>query len=125
MRKITEHLLALYIFSVPWDNIVTIPGLGTVARLAGMAVVGATILTVLLEGRFRKPDSIVWLATAFIAVSALSLLWTLSYPETMQIVLTRAQMVASIWVIREVARTREQQQRVLVAFCLGAFVPTD
>jgi len=122
MRKLTGFLLWLYVFTVPWD-IIAIPGIGTTTRFAGMAAIGAAVLTTALEGRFRKPDAIFGLATAFTVLSALSLLWTVSYPATVDAVRQYAQLLGSVWVVREVARTREQQKWLLVAFCLGAFVP--
>jgi O-antigen ligase len=109
-------------FTVPWD-VIPIPGLGTSTRLVGIAVIGAAVLTVLAEGRFRKPDMIFGLAIAFTVASALSLLWTISYSATVEAAWSYAQLLASVWVAREVARTREQQQWLLVAVCLGLFVP--
>jgi len=122
MRKVTGFLLWLYVFTVPWD-IVEIPGVGSSTRFVGIALIGAAVITVAAEGRFRKPDWIFGLAIAFTASSALSLLWTMSYPATVEAVWSFAQLLGSLWVAREIARTREQQQWLLVALCLGVFVP--
>jgi O-antigen ligase len=122
MRKVTEYLLWAYAFSVPWD-FATVPVIGTVARFLGVLAVGATVLTILSEGRFRKPDAIVLSATAFVVLAMLSAIWTASTPATYQAARTYAQLLGSLWVVREIVRTREQYLSVVRAFCVGIFVP--
>jgi O-antigen ligase len=122
MRNVTRYLVFLYVFTVPWD-VVGIEGAGTLTRVIGFLLIAVAVLTVVAEGRVRKPDAILGLATAFTAFSALSLLWTISFPSSVEAVWTYSQLLGSIWVIREFAETREERQRLLLAFCLGAFVP--
>jgi len=122
MRRITEFLLCLYVFSIPWDFI-PIPGIGSLARLQGIVVVAAVVLTVLSEGRIRKPDPVLGFATLFAVLSILSLTWTVAPGFTYTAAVAYAQLILSVWIVREIARTREQQQRVIFAFCLGIFVP--
>jgi O-antigen ligase len=121
MRKLTRYLLWAFVFTVPWDNF-ALPIVGSVSRVFGLAVVGAAVLTTLVEGRFRKPDAVLGFAIAFSVWGALSLLWTISPASTVVLASTLAQSVAGVWVIREFVRTREQVQPLLVAICLGLFV---
>ena len=122
MRNFTRRLLWLFVFTVPWD-VVILPGLGAPSRLVGLGTLGAAILTTAMAGRFRKPGMIFGFASTFIAFAALSLLWTIAFPITFQLVWTSIQILGSVWVVREFARTRDEQQSLLVAFCLGEFVP--
>jgi O-antigen ligase len=122
MRKLTRYLLWAFVFTVPWDT-VQLPLVGSVSRAFGLAVVGAAVLTTAIEGRFRKPDAVLGFAITFIVWVALSLLWTSSYENTVVLVTTYVQLVASVWVIRELVRTGEQEQALLVALCFGLFVP--
>jgi O-antigen ligase len=114
--------LWLYVFTVPWD-VVPLPGVGALARLVGIVAISVVVLTVIAQGRFRQPDMILTAAVAFTFVSALSLLWTISYPVTFQAAWTYVQLLASLWAIREVAQTEEERRRLLIAFCLGVFIP--
>src|SRR5262245_27617519 len=123
MRRIAEFLAYLFVFTVPWDETLPVPGIGTITRLIGLALAGVTILTGVVEGRFRKPDKIFAMAIAFIVSNVVSLLWTISLPATTQAVWTYSQLLGSVWVLREIARTQEHQERLLVAFSLGTFVP--
>src|SRR4030095_11665002 len=122
MRKVTERLLQLYVFTIPFESITQVPGLGSLARLLGIAAVGGTGFPNVADGRRRKPDTILGLASAFVAVSALSLLWTVSFSLSLQAVVTYAQLLLSVWMVREVARTTEQQRRLLTVFFLAVCV---
>jgi O-antigen ligase len=56
-------------------------------------------------------------------MSALSLSWALPSASSKQAVFTYAQLLGSVWVVRELARTREMHRRLLAAFCFGLYVP--
>ena len=122
MRNFARYLLWAYVFTVPWDNF-ALPLVGTVSRAFGLAVVGATVLTIAAKGRVRRPDAVLGFAIAFTVWSVLSLLWTLSYNYTIGLATTYAQCAASVWVIRELVRTREEVEPLLEAFLFGLFVP--
>jgi O-antigen ligase len=102
---------------------VSLPGVGAFSRVLGVLALGVAVLTTLVEGGIRKPGGIFWTAIGFTGWSALSLLWTISYDDTFVRALTFAQLLGSVWIVQEFARTRERQQSLMVAFCLGAFVP--
>ena len=122
MRELAFAFLWLYAFSIPWDA-VPIPGAGTAARGIGILALGCGLLAVVISGRMRKLGLILWLGMAFTVVSALSLFWTVSLPLTLQRVITDAQLVGSMWLMREFARSEEQVHSLLVACCFGCFVP--
>jgi O-antigen ligase len=122
MRKLTRYLLWAFVFTVPWDNF-PLPVVGSISRLFGLALVGAAVLTTIIDGRFRKPDAILGCTIAFSLWGALSLLWTMSYGNTVVLTITYMQFAASVWVIRELVRTREQMEPLLAAICFGLFVP--
>jgi O-antigen ligase len=122
MNILTRYLLWLYVFAVSGDTI-ALPLVGSASRAIGLVVVGTAVLTKVVEGRLRKPDGVFCFAMGFFVWNALSLLWTLSYGATMGTAFLYAQLIGSLWVIREFVRTREQVQTLLTAFFLGLFVP--
>jgi O-antigen ligase len=112
----------VYVFTVPWDALV-IPGLGGLTRLLGLVTFAVALLTVISERRIRRPGVIVGMAAAFTVWSALTLLWTISYGATVVSVWSCVQLFVSVCVIREFARTEREVRSLLVAFCVGTFVP--
>jgi O-antigen ligase len=122
VRNLTRYLLWAYVFTVPWDNF-ALPLVGTISRAFGLVVVGASVLTIAGEGRVRKPDAVLGFAIAFSVWSVFSLLWTVDYEKTVVTIQTVAQLAASVWMIREFVRTREDVQPLLAALLFGLFVP--
>jgi O-antigen ligase len=122
MVNLTQYLLWAYVFTLSWDN-VPLPFIGSISRAIGLAVTGAAILTTMIHGRFRRPDRVLVLAIAFATWSALTVLWTVSYADTVTRAFTYGQVVVSAWLIREFIRTREQVEPLMVAFCFGSVVP--
>jgi O-antigen ligase len=123
VRRITLALVWLFVLSVvPLGIVSTSSGVGTFSRLIGIVAIGAGVLTTLAERRIRRPGVIFWFALVFAVASVMSLFWTVSYADTVSRAGTYLQFVALIWVVREFARTREQQHSLLLAFCLGAVV---
>lgn len=122
MTKVTRALLFAFVFTVPWDNF-ALPVLGSVSRAFGLAVVAAAVATTALRGRIRKPDAVLCFALAFGGWTALSLLWTMTYATTVVRAITFVQLAASVWVIREFVRTREEVETLVIALCFGLFVP--
>ena len=54
MTAIAYAALWIFIFSVPWENVIVIPGLGAISRLTGMVALAMTVLAALVTGRFRR-----------------------------------------------------------------------
>jgi O-antigen ligase len=122
VRKTARCLLWLFVFSLPWEAVVSFAWIGTISRLLGVAAAGAGVLTVVMEGRFRRPGAIFWLASAFVLSNVLSLFWTISVDASIGRIATYAQLLGLVWLVWEFAREREEQERLMVAYCLGAFV---
>jgi O-antigen ligase len=122
MRKISFWLLWVFVFSVPWEPFVRVEWVGSMSRLFGLLVVGVGGLSILIEGRIRKPGIIVALASGFTLMAVLSLLWTIAFDETMSQVRTYVQLLGLVVLVWQFARTTEEQQSLILAYCLGAYV---
>jgi O-antigen ligase len=122
MRKLTWYLLWVFVFSVPWGVGGSIPGIGTITRVLGMVMLVTGALTTIAEGRIRKPGAIFWVALLYAFVSSLSLVWTISFGDTVERAGTLIQFVGLIWVVGEFARSRDEQYSLMLAFCLGSSV---
>ena len=122
MRKLTLVLLWAFVFSLPSEFLVIGP-LGTATRLLGVFAALAGLITIGSEGTIRRPGLIVALALGFILFSALSLAWTISPELANDRVLTYLQLFGLVWLVWEFVRQHEQGVAMMVAYCLGAYIP--
>jgi O-antigen ligase len=122
MRKVTYWLLWIFVFSIPCEPFISFEMVGTLSRVLGATVVISGIITILIEGRIRRPGPIFYIALVFTAAALLSLLWTVSLEGTVSQVVTYAQLLGVVCVVWEFARRAEEQELLMVAYCLGALV---
>lgn len=78
METLARGLAFLYIFVVPWEKLIIIPGLGTGLRIVGFGAIGATALVVVARGSVRKFHSLHAALFALSAYFALSSIWATS-----------------------------------------------
>lgn len=122
MSRAAFVLLWVFVFVMPWENAVPIPGVGSITRLVGALSFGAALVHVVMTGRLRPPSWFQVFALLFLAWAALTLFWTVD-PEATQVrVLTYTQLSAFAWVIWESAYSPERQRKLLQAYVLGGYV---
>jgi O-antigen ligase len=120
VRSVTFAVLSLFVFSLPSEVLVSFQSVGTASRIIGLSAAIVGVLTVFYEGRFRKPGVIMWLSFAFAMANTTSLLWTTDYDPTVVRVQTYGQLFGLVWLLWEFARRRVDQERLMLAYCLGA-----
>ena len=122
MRKVTFWLLWLLVFSVPWELAFAVSNVGSMSRLLGIVTAATGLLTAMVSGRVRRPGVVVCLSVAFTLLSVSSMVWSISPGDTISRSFQYAQLLIVAWLVRELARTREEQQSLMAAYCLGAYV---
>jgi O-antigen ligase len=121
---VLAHVLTwLFVFTVPWQNVVYIPGLGTISKILGVAAIGATLMHVVLRGRVRPLTPFHWMAIAYLMWVFLSAFWAIAKPESvLSDLLTYSQIIIMMWVIWEAGPTPARFTSLLQAYVLGAYV---
>lgn len=122
MRKITYLASLILIFSIPWEDSITVASLGSIARIVGIAVAGLWVATVLLEGKFRKPSAFHVLVLLFFLWNLASIFWSLNPQSTIQRIETYAQIFFLMLICWDVYQTPDQLRAGLQAYVLGAYV---
>ncbi len=113
----------LFVFTVPWHNMVVLPGLGTISSIVGMAAIAATVLQVVMGGKVRSLVPFHGMATAFIAWTLLSSFWGIARQEViMREINTYLQIFVMLWVVWEASPNRTRVLNLLQAYVLGAYV---
>jgi O-antigen ligase len=124
VADVIAHIFTwLFVFAVPWQNVVLIPGLGTISKLLGIGAIGATVLHVLFGGKVRPLISFHWIAIALLMWILMSAFWAIARQESVFVdIKTYVQVFVMIWVIWEAAPTGARLTRLLQAYVLGAYV---
>lgn len=115
-------LLCLFVFTMPWEKGVWVPGIGTIARTLGMAAFGAGALAVLRRRRLRPPNLVLVFGALFVLWSGLSYLWTVDSAATIGRVATLCQLLAMFWLIWELCRGPVRQEQLMSVYVLGALL---
>lgn len=122
MRSIAFFLSLGLIFVIPFQNVVEVPGLGTIAKGMGLLAMLFWILTVLNERRVRRPTAFHGAVFLFVIWSAASLLWSIDLPATLEGTLTYVQLFGLTYIVWDLYSTRWAVVAGLQAYLLGAWV---
>lgn len=120
LDQLAYAALMLFVFSIPWSE--ELPNLGGVmaVRWLGMLALVLGAARTVLAGRVRKLSVVHAAMIAFVAWSALSLLWTIDFDTTLTRAATYTQLLAAVWLIWEVANTESRISGLMAAYAMGA-----
>ncbi|MCZ7573212.1 MAG: O-antigen ligase family protein [Ardenticatenaceae bacterium] len=122
MRTIVLRLSLVFIFFVPWEGVIELPGMGTATKLIGFAVAACWLATVVITNRFRKPRPFHVIVYLFVLWNAVSVLWSTDPDRTVVHLRTWAQLLGLVIIVWELYTTRAALLAGLQAFILGEYV---
>jgi O-antigen ligase len=122
MERVSVALLCALVFSLPLEKALTVPGVGTISRAAGLAAFGAGALAVACRRAPRRPNAALLLAAVFVLWSGATFFWSVSPAVTAARFGTLAQLFAMFWLIWEVGRSEAAQAWLMRAYLAGASV---
>ena len=124
VSKIAIGALALFVFSIPTENGVSLPGGSSLSRLIGVIAMALGVVSLVDRGRvrFRTPSLFLLLATAFVAWSAVTYFWSLAPAVTISRTFQFAQLLLLAWLVHQLARTDRDRDLLTQAFVLGCLL---
>lgn len=122
MRKLTFWLATLLTFIVPWEDSVPLPTLGSAARLAGLALAALWAVTVVVEGKFRKPHLFHALVLLFFLWNFVSLFWSPESDATLQRIKTYGQIFLLLLIYWDVFKSPRELLTGIQAYVFGCYV---
>jgi O-antigen ligase len=122
VRTLAFLLSLVFVFVVPWEGTIELPGLGTAAKMIGLATGAAWVASVLITNRFRKPRPFHVMVCLFVLWNALSLFWSAEPGRTLAHVVTWVQLLGMVFIIWDLYTTRAALFAGLQAFILGEYV---
>jgi O-antigen ligase len=115
-------LLCLFVFSLPWEKSLWIPGVGTASRLLGGLALAAGALVAIRRRSVRPPNLALALAGVFVVWVAATWFWTLAPAVTAARAWTFAQLFAMVWLIWDQCRSASRPVQLMEAYVWGAAV---
>ena len=122
MRRAVYLLMLAMVFTLPWENVLSLPGLGRISKLIGLVAAATWVASVLISGRFREPRLTHFLALLFVVWNAFSLLWTVDGGATQGRVITYAQLFGLMLVIWDTVDTMPRVRATLTTYLAGSYV---
>lgn len=121
MARIAYASLLVFVFSIPWETVFLIPGLGTGSRLTGMAAFPLCLMAILIKGRHHTSAPFLLLGL-FVAFAMLSITWSENLEYGPIVVMSLLQLLAMVWVTLQIVERERQLHGMFLAYVLGAFV---
>jgi len=113
---------AFYVFTIPWENTVVVPSIGTASRAAGFLLIFAWLIMQALGPQFRHfrlPHALVFALVLWICLSAL---WSIDVPAALIQLRTFLQLFMSLVILWSILNTKHRVRWGLQAFVFGAVV---
>jgi O-antigen ligase len=122
MTSVAYASLWIFIFAVPWERLVVLPGLSIVTRVTGAIALGLTLLAIVISGRVRRWRVFHTAALLFVIWTGFAV-WMIEMPKIPQKYYTFVQLFLVLWMMWELGSTASRQRGLLAAYVLGAGVP--
>jgi O-antigen ligase len=123
MRNLTYWLSLLFIFVVPWENIIMFgSGSETLGKFIGLAVAGLWLLTVIATDRVRIPLPLHLATFLFDCWNIVSLLWSAEPDRTFERAQTYAQLGILIFMLWDIYCEPRMLSAAIQAYVFGAFI---
>ena len=122
MTNLAYAALWLFCFAVPMENVVVIPGFGTISKLMGMVALLLAALATVINARVRRIQTFHILAVLFVILAGLGVFRSIDEPRAVGKFLTYVQLLLVLWMIWELAPNFQRQRGLLLAYVCGAYV---
>ena len=122
MNSVAYAALWVFVFSMPWENLIVIPGVGAISRLFGMVAFSVALITAVVSARIRRLHALHMLAVLFLFWAAVGLLLFQVDVQVPKKFYTYVQLIMVLWMIWELAPNRQRVLGLLTAYVLGASV---
>lgn len=121
--RIAFCMVWLFVFSLPSEKSIELPGIGTISRLAGALAMGSMLLAIVTEFRIRTPRGFHVLLASFVLWCALTMYWTASPDVTSMKLGSFVQLFLLVWLIWEACPNERDLHAMIAAYVLGTLVP--
>jgi len=120
MSRTAWAALCVFVFSIPWEKSIQLPGTTTLSHAIGILAFAAAAVVAVRRGSVRRPNLTLALAAVFVAWAALTWIWSVDRASTVTRVSTLVELLAMTWLIWDSCRDRARQRQLMQAYVWGA-----
>lgn len=120
-RQIAFAVSLAFLFVIPLENAILLPGVGRLSRLAGLVLAGVWAAAVVHSRQLRKLTRFHGLLFLFVAWNAASMLWTVDLERTVERSETWLQLAMMVVILWDLHRTGDQIRWALQTYVAGTF----
>lgn len=122
MQTVARLAILVFVFTIPWENMIVIPGFGTISRLTGVIAFGLGVIAFLMKPQFRSMKSFHLLFLIFAMYSAFSYAWSVSPQMSLYRIGSNLQLMLFVWLIWQFVESERQVLQCIQAYVLGTLV---
>ncbi len=122
MTSVAYAALWVFVFVVPWEMLVSLPGLSIVSRVTGAIAMGLTMLAIVIHGRVRR-WRIFHVAALLFVIWAGCGTWLLNEGGIPRKLYTFVQLFFVLWMMWELGSTPKRVRALMAAYVFGCCVP--
>ncbi len=122
MRTVAFYISLVLVFTIPWENAVTLGNWGTMTRAVGVAAAASWLFSAMLSRTVRRPHFFHLLMFLFVLWNAISLLWSYYVNDTIRLIQTYVQMSFMVWILWDLCTAPAALRSVLAAYVAGAYI---
>lgn len=123
MISFAYALLWIFVFSMPWERILVMPGIAIVPRVTGGLALGIALFAVVISGRLRRWHVFHVAALLFWIWAGSTLLFFHSGGSRLPAKFwTFGQLLLAVWMIWELAPSEGRLRGLLTAYVFGAYI---
>lgn len=120
MNRVAWAALCAFVFSIPWEKSIQIPGTATLSHLFGILAFAAAVVVAIQRRSVRRPNLALAIAVVFVAWAALTWLWSMDPASTLTRASTLAELLVMTWLIWDSCRQPSRQRQLMQAYLWGA-----
>jgi O-antigen ligase len=122
MITVAYAALWVFVFVVPWEMLVSLPGISIVSRVTGAIALGLTMLAIVIHGRVRR-WRIFHVAALLFVIWAGCGAWFFNVGGIPKKLYTFAQLFFVLWMMWELGSTPKRIRGLMAAYVFGCCVP--
>jgi O-antigen ligase len=122
MLPLAYAALCVFVFVLPWESVLVLPGMAVVSRGAGMIALGLALLAVVISGRVRRWHTFHTAAFFFVMWAGCDLLFFGGGQRLPFKYYTFVQLFLVLWMIWELTPQKRRVLGLMTAYVVGAHV---